>query len=106
MKLVPLSKAQLTMAPERAPKITTSFAGTVEFKQAAQPGTYVVTLSNGAWINLVQDGHYLKRVAFTGALDCPGVRKSVKFTIGAGPFVLQVSDVARNTIAVVVVPAS
>src|SRR5665213_2509718 len=63
VKLVPFSEAQLTVAPERALKSTTSFAGSVEFKQAAQPGTHVVTLSDGAWIDVVQDGHYLKPLA-------------------------------------------
>ncbi|MFI5010966.1 MAG: hypothetical protein ACHQAY_01330 [Hyphomicrobiales bacterium] len=52
----------------------------------------------------MQDAHYLKPVAFTGATDCPHIRKSVKFEIGPGPFTLQVSDAPASSIAIVVTP--
>ena len=65
------------------------------------PGRYKITLSDAGWIDVIQDGQYLKPVAFTGALDCPGLRKSVEFDIGPAPFTLQLSDVPAPTISVV-----
>lgn len=103
--LVPLAGAKLELAPERAPKDPASFAGLVHFAPAAQPGTYTATLAAAAWIDVIQDGAYLKPAAFTGALDCPHVRKSVRFRIASGPFTLQVSGVDRPAIDLVVAPA-
>jgi hypothetical protein len=105
LDLVPLTEAGLPMAPERAPQKTPALAGYLRFGKGAGPRLYKVTLSDGAWIDLVQDGHYLKPGAFTGATDCPHVRKSVKFEIGPAPFTLQVSGAAANHIAVVITPA-
>jgi hypothetical protein len=103
--LVPLADARLELPPERAPKDPASFAGLVKFAPAAEAGAYAVTLAAGAWIDVVQDGAYLKPLAFTGALDCPHVRKSVRFRIAPGPFTLQLSGVASPTIDLVVTPA-
>jgi hypothetical protein len=103
--LVRLVDAKLELPPERAPKDPASFAGLVKFAPAAETGTYTVTLAAGAWIDVIQDGTYLKPLAFTGALDCPHVRKSVRFRIAPGPFTLQLSGVASPTIDLVVTPA-
>jgi len=105
LPLKPLAEAGLKLPPERKPAAPNSFAGSVEFAVASRTATYTVTLSAAAWIDVVQDGKYLKPAAFTGALDCAGVRKSVKFAIGADPFTLQLSGVTSDTIAVVVTPA-
>ena len=102
--LVSLAEAGLPMAPERAPQKTPALAGYLRFGKAAGPRLYKVTLSEGAWIDLVQDGHYLKPAAFTGATDCPHVRKSVKFDIGPAPFALQVSGAPATGVAVVITP--
>jgi hypothetical protein len=103
--LVPFGQAKLAMPPERKPKDASSYAGTIAFKGSAAAAAFYVTLSEGAWIDLVQDGHYLKPIAFTGATGCPNVRKSVKFEIGPSPFTLQLSSVSANAIAVVLTPA-
>ena len=105
LPLKPLTDAGLKYPPERKPTDAKSFAGSVEFAGAKQAASYAVTLSAAAWIDLVQDGKYLKPVAFTGALDCAGVRKSVKFAIGPDPFTLQLSGVPSGTINLVVTPA-
>jgi hypothetical protein len=104
LALLPLADAKLELPPERTPKDPASFAGLVHFAPAGEAGTYAVTLAAGAWIDVVQDGAYLKPLAFTGALDCPHVRKSVRFRIAPGPFTLQVSGAAEPTIDLVVGP--
>ncbi len=92
--------AKLPTPPERAPKDGT-FAGFTSVK-SLKAGIYTVSLSTGAWIDLVQDGHNLKPKAFSGATDCDGIRKTVKFELSASPFVLQVtgtkdtSDIDRD----------
>lgn len=104
---VPLAasaEAKLAMPPERAPKNAGSFAGMVLFQPAATGGGFRVTLSEAAWIDVIQDGRYPKPIAFSGASDCPYVRKSVEFQVGAGAFIVQVSDVAVSTIAIVLTP--
>ena len=67
LALVAPQEAKLPSPPERAPKDGT-FAGFTSIK-AAKAGLYTVSLSSGAWVDLVQDGHFLKPVAFSGAKD-------------------------------------
>lgn len=95
LKLVALPEAKLPMTPGRTPRFAASSAGFVRLTLPAA-GTYQVTLSSGAWLDAVQDGRYIKPKAFSGARGCAGVRKSVRFDLAAGPFILQVSglDVA------------
>jgi hypothetical protein len=103
LDLVPLAEAKLPMAPERAPQKGPALAGYLHFGKGAGTRLYKVSLSEGAWIDLVQDGHYLKATAFTGATDCPHIRKSVKFEIGPDPFALQLSGTPKS-ISVVITP--
>lgn len=104
--LVPVGEARLVLPPERAPKDPASFAGALELGAAKQAATYAITLSAAAWIDIVQDGKYLKPIAYTGALDCAHVRKSVKFLIGPQTFTLQLSGAPSATIDLVVTPAN
>jgi hypothetical protein len=75
---------QAAFTPERAPKDGT-FAGFASLKTVAQAGVYTISLSVGAWVDVVQDGHFLKPVAFSGATDCDGIRKTMKYELSAQP---------------------
>ena len=97
-------EAKLPTPPERAPKEGT-FAGFASFKAAPKAGLYTVSLSVGGWVDVVQDGHFLKPVAFSGATDCDGIRKTVKYELSASPFVLQVSGTKENSISIAILPA-
>ena len=101
--LVAPADAKLPTPPERAPKDGT-FAGFTSIK-AAKAGLYTVSLSSGAWVDLVQDGHFLKPVAFSGATDCDGIRKTMKYELSAQPFVLQVSGAKDNSLSISILPA-
>ncbi len=101
-QLVPFASARFALAPERSPKNPSSYAGVFAVTAPPAPAAYVVSLSGEGWIDVVQDGHFIKSVAFTGALDCPGVRKSVKFMLEAKPFTLQVSNVSVPQLSVLV----
>ncbi len=100
--IVPFADAHLPMAPERAPKASDSYAGFLRVSALPKPGTYKITLSQGAWIDVVQDGHALKSITSSGATGCDGVRKSVKFELSAAPFIIQLSGTTAHAIAVVV----
>ena len=101
--LVAPSEAKLPTPPERAPKDGT-FAGFTGIK-TTRAGLYTISLSAGAWIDVVQDGHVLKPVAFSGATDCDGIRKTVKYELSDKPFVLQVSGSKDNSLSIAILPA-
>jgi hypothetical protein len=62
--LVPFADAKLPTPPERAPRLPTSFAGFLQIAAPAHDGTYKISLSSEAWIDVAQAGHLLKSVAF------------------------------------------
>jgi hypothetical protein len=103
LALVAPSDARLPSPPERAPKDGT-FAGFTSFKTAPKAGLYTISLSAGAWVDVVQDGHFLKPVAFSGATDCDGIRKTMKYELSAQPFVLQISGAKDNSVSVAILP--
>ena len=103
LSLVTPTDAKLPAPPERAPKEGT-FAGFTSVKAAPKAGLYTISLSAGAWVDVVQDGHFLKPKAFSGATDCDGIRKTMKYELAASPFVLQVSGARENAISIAILP--
>src|ERR1700722_1627740 len=102
--LRPPAEAQLPSPPERAPKDGT-FAGFANFKGTPKAGLYTVSLSAGGWVDVMQDGHFLKPKAFSGATDCDGIRKTMKYELSASPFVLQVSGTKENSVSIAILPS-
>ena len=102
--LVAPTDAKLPSPPERAPKDGT-FAGFANFKAPAKAGIYTISLSAGAWVDVVQDGHDLKPKGFSGATDCDGIRKTMKYEISASPFVLQISGARDSSLSVAILPS-
>jgi hypothetical protein len=98
------SEAKLPSPPERAPKDGT-FAGFANIKAAPKAGLYTVSLSAGGWVDVIQDGHFLKPKAFSGATDCDGIRKTMKYEISAAPFVLQVSGTKEESVSIAILPS-
>jgi len=96
--------AKLPSPPERAPKEGT-FAGFTTLKSAPKAGIYTVSLSAGGWVDVVQDGHFIKPKAFSGATDCDGIRKTMKYEISASPLVLQVSGAKEDSISIAILPS-
>src|SRR4051812_36865409 len=101
--LVAPAEAKLPTPPERAPKDGT-FAGFTGIK-TAKARLYTISLSSGAWVDVVQDGHFLKPLAFSGATDCDGIRKTMKYELSAQPFVLQISGAKDNSLSIAILPA-
>jgi hypothetical protein len=88
--------AAFAIPPERKPKSEHWFGGMLHLPAPGKSGIVQVTLSDEAWIDIVQDGRYARSLGSTGRSDCPGLRKSVRFELGAAPFVLQLSGVASD----------
>jgi hypothetical protein len=104
LSLVKPADAKLPTPPERAPKDGT-FAGFTSIKAAPKAGIYTISLSSGAWIDVAQDGHFLKPKAFSGATDCDGIRKTMKYELSASPFVLQISGARDDSISIAILPS-
>ena len=97
--------ANFVMPPERKPRIETWSGGVVHFPASLRAGVYQLTLSDEAWVDVIQDGRYARSVGSSGRSDCPGVRKSVRFELGAQPFVIQISGATVDSISLVFGPA-
>jgi hypothetical protein len=104
LALTPPADAKLPTPPERAPKEGT-FAGFASIKGAPKAGLYTVSLSAGGWVDVVQDGHILKPKGFSGATDCDGIRKTMKYELSESPLVLQVSGTREDSISIAILPA-
>ncbi len=103
LTLAAADAAKLPNPPTRAPKPGT-FSGFVTVQAPPKAGTYRITLSEGAWIDVFQDGKEIKSGAFSGAQGCDGVRKSVKFDLAATPFIIELNGTAKDSIAFVLTP--
>ena len=100
--LVPLAEARLPVPPERKPKSPTSFAGFVQIPAPTRPGSYKITLSAEGWIDVIQNDLSVKATAFSGALGCAGIRKSVKFDLAAQPLTVELSGIGADSIGMVI----
>ena len=103
LTLRPPADAKLPTPPERAPKEGT-FAGFASIKTAPKAGLYTISLSAGGWVDVVQDGHFVKPKGFSGATDCDGIRKTMKYELSASPLVLQVSGIREDSISIAILP--
>jgi hypothetical protein len=101
LQLEPLADAGLPRAPERTPKGQATFAGHFTISAPAKPGVYKLTMASAGWVDVVDNGAFLHPIAFSGAIECEGARKSVKFDLPARPLELQFSDVRDPSIAVI-----
>jgi hypothetical protein len=102
LRLQPANQASFAMPPERTPKSEAWFGGAISLPSPQQATIYQVTLSDDAWIDVVQDGRFARSVAHTRRSDCPGVRKSVRLDLLPLPFVLQLSGSASDVVAVAI----
>jgi hypothetical protein len=96
--LKPFADAKLPAAPEQTPKSPDSFAGYFQVPAPKKAGSYKITLSAEGWVDVAQSGQPVKSTAFSSALGCDGVRKSVKFDLAAAPFTVELSSIKTDAI--------
>jgi hypothetical protein len=86
-------------APGRPPKANPAYAAVL--KLGAEPAaTYQITLSDGAWVDLIENGESVKQTGYVRRRDCPGVDKSIRFKTNGGPLAVQISGAYAKTIKV------
>jgi len=90
------------VAPERKPKDGTS--GAVVAVTDLPAGLYQITLSEEAWIDVVENGALVKSSDFSGQKDCPGIRKSVRFQLPAGPALVQIGNGEVDKLMLAIMP--
>ena len=74
LTLVPFADAKLAGGAGARTEIARLLdAGFVRLSGLAKPGTYWITLSEAAWIDVIQDGAARKATAHSGATGCDGV---------------------------------
>jgi hypothetical protein len=98
LELQPHVTVDYVLAPGGEPKADDSFAGLLLINNVPKAGTYQVTLSQDAWIDLIQDGKALPLSAETIDRNCSDARKSMRFRLESGPLTVQVSGASSNVI--------
>jgi hypothetical protein len=102
--LAPSASVAFSVPPERAPK-PGGFGAALKLDAIDKPGSYQITLSDEAWLDVVQGGALVKSAGFSGQKDCPGARKSVRFDLQAGPATIQISNAASGALNLAIEPA-
>src|SRR5262249_36585191 len=72
VRLQPANQTSFALPPEKKSNFENSFGASVWFAAFEKAGIYQVTLSDEAWIDVVQDGRYARSVGSSGRRDCPG----------------------------------
>jgi len=103
LMLKPGTTAALPVASAK-PADPAKFSGYVILPVAAA-GDYLVSLSAEGWIDLAQDGTMVESTAHTGDPNCPGLRKSVRFTLEPKPATLEISNAPTDHIEIAITPA-
>ena len=103
--LDPQDRTTYPVPPTHKPKNSPAYGAVVAGAPLAEGGTYQITLSDEAWIDVVQNGKIIRSTAFSGAEGCPGIRKSVRFKLDHGPLTIELSDAKAERVNIDMLPA-
>ena len=81
---------------------TRGWGGFLLFPSPEKPGLYQITLSDNAWIDVIQADARVPAQAHSGRPDCAAMRKSVRFELTAAPMTLQFSGTPNDTVKVAI----
>jgi hypothetical protein len=104
LELQPHGTVDYVLAPGGEPKSDDTFAGLLFIKNVLQAGTYEVTLSGDAWIDLIQDGKAQALSVETINPNCSDARKSMRFRLEPGPLTVQISGASAILIKLAILP--
>ena len=94
-----------SVSPPAIKSAAAGYAGLVTLNISA-PGVYRIAMDLPSWIDVVADGALLKATDFQGQHECSAPHKIVEFELaGTRPFVLQVSNAAKDKFLLTVTPA-
>jgi hypothetical protein len=94
------SEAAGYLLPLKKPAAAGTYGGVVKVAAIAKAGTYEVTLSREAWVDVIQNQARAKSLNVSRQRDCETIRKSIKFERKTGPAALQISGVDSASIVV------
>jgi hypothetical protein len=103
LELQPQGTVDHVLAPGGELKSDT-FAGVFLVKTVPKAGTFQVTASQDAWIDLIQDGKALDLSAETLNPNCSDAPKSMRFHLEPGPLTVQISGASSNRIKLAISP--
>jgi hypothetical protein len=84
-------------APGRQSKANPAYAAVL--KLGVEPAAiYQITVSNGAWVDVVGNGELVRPSGYFRSKDCPGVDKSIRFKTNGGALAIQISGSFAKTI--------
>jgi hypothetical protein len=86
-------------APGRTSKANPAFAAIIKLGPEAA-AIYQITVSDGAWVDMIENGELVKQSGYVRRKDCVGVDKSIRFKTNGGPLTIQISGAYARTIKV------
>jgi hypothetical protein len=95
-----VSKVSFSASPGK-PAARGAFCGLVGLS-VRTPGTYVVALGAGAWVDVLKDGAPLTPSDHGHGPACSTLRKRVAFDLSPGAYLLQLSSAPSGRIALMV----
>lgn len=104
LTLAEASKVKFTLPPEGKSKPGAANAAILTLGPLATSDHCQVTLSEEAWIDVIQDGHFVAPYDHSGAKECPGLRKSVRFELKPGTVIVQISAAAVDRLKLEIRP--
>jgi hypothetical protein len=100
--LQPQADIAFAHAPERVRGTGAAYGGMVQFSPPVE-GSYRVTLSAAAWVDVVRESAIVSSRRFVGKLTCARIHKSVEYALRAGsPVIIQISGSPMRQIRVAV----
>jgi hypothetical protein len=102
LKLKPEADVQLVAPASGMSKAQAAspHAGVVTVEGGTGARTVQVTISDEAWIDVIQNGAVLTSTAHTGKKGCAELRKSVQFKVGPGDFSVQLTGAPSAAVKV------
>jgi hypothetical protein len=99
LSLEPMNSVTFPVAPTgRIKPEGDVYGGIINFDSpSSAPGSYQVTMQTGGWVDVIQDGKALKPTAHSGKSDCDGVHKTIRFNLDPGPFVIEFSNIKKDS---------
>jgi hypothetical protein len=94
LQLAPQGQVAMLLPPGKKTQLTDAYGGLARL-QLARPGSYRISVDQGAWIDVVGDGHMIDSSDFQGRPGCSAPHKIVQYLLPvAHELVLQVSAAA------------
>ena len=100
VSLHPVSEVRFAAPPQKRGEAS-SYGGMLEL-DVREAGTYQVSLSAGAWIDMLKDGNAVASTVHGHDAGCSDLRKMVTFPLQPGRYVIQLSGNKEASIKLLV----